>query len=98
MSGHSRPAETEATVDSPLPLSNLRIIELATVVAGPSVGKHLSDFGAEVIKIERPGHGDAARSMGETLGSRSAWWLTIGRNKKSVTLDLQHPEGRNALL
>ena len=74
-----------------LPLSNLRIIELANVVAGPSVGKHLSDFGAEVIKIERPGNGDTARAMGEFIGTRSAWWLSIGRNKRSVTLDLKHP-------
>jgi crotonobetainyl-CoA:carnitine CoA-transferase CaiB-like acyl-CoA transferase len=81
-----------------LPLANLRIIELANVVAGPSVGKHLSDFGAEVIKIERPGDGDTARAMGEFIGSRSAWWLSIGRNKRSVTLDLKHPKGREALL
>jgi crotonobetainyl-CoA:carnitine CoA-transferase CaiB-like acyl-CoA transferase len=80
------------------PLSKLRIIELANVVAGPSVGKHLSDFGAEVIKIERPGDGDTARAMGEAMGSRSAWWLLIGRNKRSVTLDLKHPKGREVLL
>jgi crotonobetainyl-CoA:carnitine CoA-transferase CaiB-like acyl-CoA transferase len=83
---------------SNLPLSSLRIIELANVVAGPSVGKHLSDFGAEVIKVERPGEGDAARAMGELIGSRTAWWLSIGRNKRSVTLDLKHPKGREALL
>jgi crotonobetainyl-CoA:carnitine CoA-transferase CaiB-like acyl-CoA transferase len=81
-----------------LPLSNLRIIELANLVAGPSVGKHLSDFGAEVIKIERPGDGDSARIMGEFVGSRSAWWLSIGRNKHSVTLNLKHPKGREVLL
>ena len=81
-----------------LPLSNLRIIELANVVAGPSVGKHLSDFGAQVVKIERPGDGDAARGMGEFIGNRSAWWLSIGRNKRSVTLDLKQPKGREALL
>ena len=81
-----------------LPLSSLRIIELANVVAGPSVGKHLSDFGADVIKIERPGDGDTARAMGELIGSRSAWWLCIGRNKRSVTLDLKHPKGREVLL
>jgi crotonobetainyl-CoA:carnitine CoA-transferase CaiB-like acyl-CoA transferase len=80
------------------PLANLRIIELANVVAGPSVGKHLSDFGAEVIKIERPGDGDSARTMGELVGSRSAWWLLIGRNKRSVTLDLKNPKGREVLL
>ena len=83
--------------DAP-PLSDLRIVELANVVAGPSVGKHLSDFGAEVIKIERPGGGDTARAMGELVGSRSAWWLSIGRNKRSVTLDLKHPKGREVLL
>jgi crotonobetainyl-CoA:carnitine CoA-transferase CaiB-like acyl-CoA transferase len=81
-----------------LPLSNLRIIELANVVAGPSVGKHLSDFGAEVIKVERPGDGDTSRAMGEYIGTRSAWWLSIGRNKRSVTIDLKHPKGRAALL
>ena len=48
-------------MDAPSPLSGLRIVELANVVAGPSVGKHLSDFGAEVIKIERPGDGDSTR-------------------------------------
>jgi formyl-CoA transferase len=84
--------------DVPLPLENLTIVELASVVAGPSVGKHLSDFGARVIKVERPGEGDSARAMGEAIGSRTAWWLNIGRNKRSVTLDLKHSQGREALL
>jgi crotonobetainyl-CoA:carnitine CoA-transferase CaiB-like acyl-CoA transferase len=81
-----------------LPLSDVRVVELANVVAGPSVGKHLSDFGAEVIKIERPGDGDTARAMGELVGSRTAWWLLIGRNKRSVTLDLKRAKGREVLL
>ena len=81
-----------------LPLSDIRVVELANVVAGPSVGKHLSDFGAEVIKVERPGDGDAARAMGELVGSRTAWWLLIGRNKRSVTLDLKREKGREVLL
>jgi crotonobetainyl-CoA:carnitine CoA-transferase CaiB-like acyl-CoA transferase len=76
----------------------MRIIELANIVAGPSVGKNLSDFGAEVIKVERPGDGDSSRTMGESLGGRSAWWLVLGRNKKTITLDLRHPEGREVLL
>jgi formyl-CoA transferase len=76
----------------------MRIIELANIVAGPSVGKNLSDFGAEVIKVERPGDGDSARTMGESLGERSAWWLVLGRNKKTITLDLRHPAGREVLL
>lgn len=85
-------------MENPLPLSGLRIVELANVVAGPSVGKHLSDFGAEVIKVERPGDGDTTRGMGELVGSRTGWWLSIGRNKRSITLDLKHPLGREALL
>jgi crotonobetainyl-CoA:carnitine CoA-transferase CaiB-like acyl-CoA transferase len=80
------------------PLADLRIVELANVVAGPSVGTYLSDFGAEVIKIERPNDGDPARTMGEAVGDMSAWWLVLGRNKRSVTLDLKHPCGRDALL
>ncbi len=88
----------QALAAQSLPLSGLRILELANVVAGPSVGKHLSDFGADVIKIERPGEGDSARTMGEFIGSRSAWWVCIGRNKRSVTLNLKHPAGRDVLL
>ena len=76
----------------------MRIIELANIVAGPSVGKYLSDFGAEVIKVERPGDGDSARTMGASLGERSAWWLVLGRNKKTITLDLRNPKGRDVLL
>jgi crotonobetainyl-CoA:carnitine CoA-transferase CaiB-like acyl-CoA transferase len=93
-----RTSTSPATAARTLPLAGVRIVELANVVAGPSVGKHLSDFGAEVIKVERPGEGDTSRSMGSAIGSRSAWWLTIGRNKRSVALDLKHPKGREALL
>jgi crotonobetainyl-CoA:carnitine CoA-transferase CaiB-like acyl-CoA transferase len=81
-----------------LPLAGVRIIELANVVAGPSVGAHLSDFGADVIKVERPGEGDAARAMGESVGRRSAWWLYIGRNKRTVALDLKRDADRDTLL
>ena len=83
---------------SPLPLTGVRILELANVVAGPSIGALLSDFGAEVVKVERPGEGDAARAMGEAVGSRSAYWLCIGRNKRTVTLDLKAEADREAFL
>jgi crotonobetainyl-CoA:carnitine CoA-transferase CaiB-like acyl-CoA transferase len=82
----------------PLPLDGLRIVEVANVVAGPSVGKHLSDFGAEVVKVERPGVGDTTRQMGQTIGSRTAWWVMLGRNKRSVVLDLKDARGREAFL
>jgi crotonobetainyl-CoA:carnitine CoA-transferase CaiB-like acyl-CoA transferase len=82
----------------PLPLDGIRVLELANVVAGPSVGAHLSDFGAEVVKVERPGDGDAARTMGEAVGGRSAWWLCLGRNKRTLALDLKHDPDREAFL
>lgn len=81
-----------------LPLEGVRIVEVANVVAGPSVGKHLSDFGADVVKVERPGIGDSTREMGQTIGSRTAWWVMLGRNKRSVALDLKDDHGREAFL
>jgi len=88
----------DASSSSPLPLAGVRILELANVVAGPSIGAHLSDFGAEVVKVERPGEGDASRTMGEAVGERTAWWLCIGRNKQTVALDLKREDDREAFL
>jgi crotonobetainyl-CoA:carnitine CoA-transferase CaiB-like acyl-CoA transferase len=90
------PADPSAS--RPLPLAGVRILELANVVAGPSIGAHLSDFGAEVVKVERPGEGDASRTMGEAVGERTAWWLCIGRNKQTVALDLKREDDREAFL
>ncbi len=103
MASTDREADVKAAAagsdgDAELPLSGVRIVELASVVAGPSVGKYLSDFGAEVIKVERPGLGDSTREMGQSVGSRSAWWVVMGRNKRSVTIDLKSEEGRGAFL
>ena len=67
-----------------LPLQGMRVIELANIVAGPSVGKYLSDFGAEVIKVERPGDGDSARAMGASLGEQSAWWLVSVETRRRL--------------
>jgi crotonobetainyl-CoA:carnitine CoA-transferase CaiB-like acyl-CoA transferase len=76
----------------------VRIVELADIVAGPSVGAYLGDFGAEIVKIERLEGGDAARRMGGMLDDRSAWWAVLGRNKRSVALNLKSEPGREALL
>lgn len=79
------------------PLTGLRVIEMGSLIAGPFCGQILGDFGAEVIKIEDPKKGDPMRQWGRSLPKgHSPWWPVIGRNKKSVTLDLRTPEGQDA--
>jgi len=72
------------------PLVGLRVIDLATVVAGPGVAKYFADYGADVIKVERPS-GDSTRSMGWTQPgeSDSLWWKLVNRGKRSIVLDLK---------
>ena len=77
------------------PLTGLRVIEMGSLIAGPFCGQFLGDFGAEVIKIEDPGKGDPMRQWGRSLPKgHSPWWPVIGRNKKSVTLNLRSGEGQ----
>ena len=73
------------------PLHDLRVVDLATVVAGPGCARYLADFGADVIKVERPGSGDTTRAMGWTDPGDDVtlWWKLLGRNKRSVVLDLK---------
>jgi crotonobetainyl-CoA:carnitine CoA-transferase CaiB-like acyl-CoA transferase len=78
-----------------LPLGGYRVLELAHLVAGPACGMYLADMGADVVKIEQPGVGDASRTAyGTQLDGESAVFLTVNRNKRSVALDLARPEGR----
>lgn len=83
-------------------LSGLRVIDCGTYVAGPASATIMSDFGAEVIKIERPQGGDLYRFMADLPGFAKAdvnWaWILTSRNKKSVALDLSVPQGRDALI
>jgi len=76
------------------PLSGVRVLELGSLIAGPFCAKTLADFGAEVIKIEPPGEGDALRKWRRMRGGTSLWWHVQSRNKKSVTCDLRKPEGQ----
>ncbi len=77
------------------PLGDLVVIEMGTLIAGPFCGQILGDFGAEVIKLEDPQAGDPMRQWGRTLPKgHSPWWPVIGRNKKSVGLDLRKFEGQ----
>lgn len=81
-----------------LPLTGVRVLELGNYIAAPTAGRMLADFGAEVIKVERPGTGDELRNWRLKSGTTSMLYRTINRNKKSVTLDLRSEAGREAVL
>ena len=77
------------------PLTDVRVIELGSLLAGPFCGQLLADMGAEVIKIEAPGQGDPMRIWGqEKANGRSLWWPIVARNKKSVTINCRVPDGQ----
>jgi crotonobetainyl-CoA:carnitine CoA-transferase CaiB-like acyl-CoA transferase len=76
------------------PLDGYRVIEMGQLLAGPFAASMLGYFGAEVIKIEPPGTGDPIRTWRVMKDGVSLWWHSLGRNKKSVTLDLRTPKGR----
>src|SRR6478672_11256992 len=78
-----------------LPLDDIRVVELGQLLAGPFCGQLLGDFGAEVIKVEDPTHGDPMRQWGrEKPYGQSLWWPVVARNKMSVTADLRTPQGQ----
>jgi len=76
----------------------MRVVELGNYIAAPTAGRLLADFGAEVIKVERPGTGDELRTWRLYGGDTSLLYRTINRNKRSVELDLRSEEGRDAVL
>ncbi|GGS20365.1 CoA transferase [Streptomyces aureoverticillatus] len=76
-----------------LPLNGVRVLDAATLFAGPGAATLLADFGADVIKIEHP-MGDPARRHGAQVRGESLWWKLIGRNKRTLTLDLSRAEGQ----
>jgi crotonobetainyl-CoA:carnitine CoA-transferase CaiB-like acyl-CoA transferase len=86
------------TAANPGPLSGIRVLDIGAILAGPMAATHLADFGADVIKVELPGRGDPIRGMGVRCKGQSLSWLVDGRNKRSITLDLRKPAGRDLLL
>jgi formyl-CoA transferase len=84
---------------SPAALAGIRVIELGTFISAPFAATLLADFGADVVKIELPGEGDPMRTLGAYPpgGDSSYWWSAMGRNKRSVGLDVRTPEGREIL-
>lgn len=84
---------------SSLPLAGIRVLDLSRVLAGPMCGMALGDFGAEVIKVEHPGRGDDTRDWGLRVGkTETAYFNSMNRNKRSITLDLQKPEAVQIVL
>ncbi|WP_405674740.1 CoA transferase [Streptomyces sp. NBC_01511] len=80
------------------PLKGLRVLDLATLFAGPLCATMLGDFGAEVIKVEHPRKPDPSRGHGPSKDGIGLWWKLLGRNKRNITLDLSTPGGRDVLL
>ncbi|MBJ6638275.1 CoA transferase [Streptomyces sp. DHE7-1] len=82
----------------PRSLDGLRVLDLATLFAGPMAATLLGDYGADVIKVEHPGRPDPSRGHGPAKHGVGLWWKVLGRNKRTITLDLSRPGGRATLL
>ncbi|MDE2781208.1 MAG: CoA transferase [Chloroflexota bacterium] len=80
------------------PLQGLKVLDLSIIVAGGTASSLLADFGADVVKVERPGGGDPLRNWGPFVNGVSLWWKVHSRNKRSLTLDLGQPGGQSLLL
>ena len=78
------------------PLENIKVVDAASLFAGPVIASFLGDYGAEVTKIEHPS-GDNLRGLGWKKDGVSLWWAFVGRNKRSVTLKLSDPDGRDLM-
>lgn len=83
---------TDDTPAATGPLSRLRVLDLSTMIAAPLTASLLADYGADVVKVERPGSGDYVRRFGAQKDGEGLYWKTLSRNKKSVALDLHLPE------
>ncbi|MEV0973778.1 CaiB/BaiF CoA transferase family protein [Microtetraspora glauca] len=88
------PAPPAPQVPPAPPLSGVRVLDLATLFAGPMAAMLLGDYGADVIKVEHPAKPDPARGH----GPEGLWWKTLGRNKRAITLDLSTPDGQDLLV
>ncbi|WP_258055919.1 CaiB/BaiF CoA-transferase family protein [Streptomyces sp. Ru62] len=91
-------ATTATTARTSPALDGLRVLDLATLFAGPMAATLLGDFGAEVIKVEHPRRPDPSRGHGPAKDGVGLWWKVLGRNKRAITLDLSAPGGRETLL
>jgi crotonobetainyl-CoA:carnitine CoA-transferase CaiB-like acyl-CoA transferase len=82
--------------EPPLPLEGIRVVDAASLLAGPTIATLLGDYGADVIKVEQP-QGDSVRAFGWQKDGVSLWWAFVARNKRSITLKLSDPDGAEAM-
>jgi crotonobetainyl-CoA:carnitine CoA-transferase CaiB-like acyl-CoA transferase len=89
-----------APLNSTSALAGLRVLDLSTVLAGPNCARYLADFGADVIKIERPDGGDSLRNMGwrDPVDGEGLWWRLVNRNKRTIALNLKDDTDRELFL
>jgi crotonobetainyl-CoA:carnitine CoA-transferase CaiB-like acyl-CoA transferase len=82
------------------PLSDIRVLDISTVLAGPNCARYFADFGADVIKVERPDTGDSLRGMAwrDPRDGSGLWWKLVNRNKRNIALDLKNAEDRELFL
>lgn len=88
---------TKAPASQRMPLEGIRVVDAATLFAGPLVATFLGDFGADVIKVEHP-KGDPIRTHGHSKDGIPLWWKMVGRNKRTITLNFSRPAGQELLL
>ncbi|MGZ5306271.1 MAG: CaiB/BaiF CoA transferase family protein, partial [Actinomycetota bacterium] len=94
MANPQDPTASTPTALAPAPLAGVRVVDLSRILAGPLCTMVLADLGADVVKVERPGEGDDTRHWGPPFaGDDAAYFLSLNRNKRSVTADLDGPEG-----
>jgi formyl-CoA transferase len=81
------------TAEATGPLDGVRVVEVGTMISGPTAGRLLADFGADVVKVERPDADDHLRNFGPQVDGTGVWWKYLSRNKRCVTLDLRAEKG-----
>ena len=79
------------------PLSGIKVLDLTRLLSGPFCTMLLADLGADIIKVERPGMGDTARNLGPLVGDQAAYFISINRGKKSITINLFSEEGKQVV-
>ena len=91
---------SSSPLNSTSALAGLRVLDLSTVLAGPNCARYLADFGADVIKIERPDGGDSLRNMGwrDPVDGEGLWWRLVNRNKRTIALNLKDDTDRDLFL